>query len=953
MEHFPQDHDQAKDALDQQYKNSSLITSIFHSRVQQPEDRLIDCLQGALHHIISQESEEYSNVKGILESDDEEVVNLKNLSGGSKVDPSLNKATNKNLTGNNNVEKHPQDDHIEIVAAGTCRLQQGVPIPVVMDVILSINNSANRNVFQDSPCEAHHEKATDLDKPVFISHKSGKHDFIKRVNNRSKIKGFDIIHEDYEKAESADHVKSTPKALSDNNGDKDLSKVRNDASYSVNTNYSANGHGSSSNQEETNLKHSGKQEVTDVKCVDLPGSDTDDNGVDSQKVVTKGIVKDEDTSVKYQLQEESDIIGIKLNTDAENQSKNKRTDSDETSGNISGLFVHPRKDNEGADEVEKTISINDSKTQEKKIEANRSDLGIRDLEEEMSNQEHKITKLPRVSFKNVEVDEDSNTEDEHNVRSDCHGVKENILFAEDSTSEESVEKLSLQDLAFGMDGYKHFKLYAEIDKNIRVNELQDAKEALKMNYNWRAQQIDEIICVATEYYKNPKNSKAVSEWHELKKTVSVEKRSTVKSNTDIKFHLASLHEHRTIFTYILIAMQLVSVIVTCILGKLTYIGLEPKLELMTGVKTFMGTEMVHKWIPPNVWIGPSEKYLISIGALYAPCMREDYGIQIDLSKKGYKKTSILGCCEVASRNVAGTTTQSECVNITNGVGEWREGVVCSERPSGQNSVGHVLKPCCTGLQGECQLLSHKHCQFLEGSFHVNGHEHCSQVNCLSSVCGMGGFEPDHTHPWLPRDPIQWWRLPLSLVYHHGLIHAILVSLAQILLFRKIEQTLGWLRLIIVYLMTGLGGLLTAAIFSPYMPHVGGTSTVFGMAGLITAELVHYWHLVQKPAVELTKIFLLLVIFLMCGTLPYIDNYSIVSGFLLGFFCSVFFLPFMSFRQQQKHCRILLLCLGGPVIFLVYFVLFYVFYRVQTLEECSGCKLFNCVPYTKAMCDNLL
>lgn len=82
-----------------------------------------------------------------------------------------------------------------------------------------------------------------------------------------------------------------------------------------------------------------------------------------------------------------------------------------------------------------------------------------------------------------------------------------------------------------------------------------------------------------------------------------------------------------------------------------------------------------------------------------------------------------------------------------------------------------------------------------------------EVNCLSYVCGMGGLTPDPDRPWLPLDPIQWWRLPLSLVYHHGIIHALLVSVGQFLLFRKIERTLGWLRLIIVYLVTGLGGLL--------------------------------------------------------------------------------------------------------------------------------------------------
>ncbi|XP_021371859.1 inactive rhomboid protein 2-like [Mizuhopecten yessoensis] len=939
---------QETNVLDQQYEFGGMITSIFQSSEQASEEGLIDCLQDALQDIISQESEEYTIAKKTLEKDRSEVVDLKSLEPyGSDFGPSLDETVDEILTDSNSIRKCPQEVHVNIEIGEENNFQQEESIPTVSDFILSVNNSASRNVFQDSESGTCTDKTTTSDLPYHlrvVSENSEKSEnlIIKKTHNDSNSEDLDQTSEHYRITKSVSQTGVRFKSSSDVR-DTELGIIGKNINYSANTNYSANGQDSASKQEEEKKTNNGKMEAAGVNDSDPPGND-DDTAANPKPIITKeqGTRKDRDVTDQHNTPGEN--VGEKLNTKEKDPSQNEGESCYQTTGD-SG---NPRKDEgKDMDEVENVILIEDPKRKEHKFEENDQEIG-----NPQEERKHKH-------------DLDLNTESEHSVKNgrerqtvlkdnkdspDMPGANDSIHFAEDSTSEESVEKLSLKDLAFGNEGYKHFKLYAKIDKNIRVDELVEAKEALKMNYDWRIRQIDEIIDVAKAYYKNPKNSKAVTEWHELKKTVSVDKRSAVKSNTDIKFHLASLHEHRTIFTYILIVMQLVSVVVTCILGKLTFIGLEPKLELMAGMKTFIGTEMVHKWIPPNVWIGPSERYLISIGALYAPCMREDFGIQIDYSKEGYSKTSTLGCCEVAGRNVAGTTTLAECVNSTNGIGVWREGVLCSERPSGQNSVGHVLKPCCTGLRGQCQLLSHEHCQFLEGSFHVNGPEHCSQVNCLSSVCGMGGLEADPIQPWLPRDPIQWWRLPLSLVYHHGVIHAVLVSLAQVLLFRKIERTLGWLRLTIVYLMTGLGGLLTAAVFNPYVPHVGGTATVFGMAGLITVELIHYWHIVKKPAVELTKICGLLVVFLMLGTLPYIDNYSIVSGFLLGVICSVLFLPFLSFRQQQKHCRIVLLCVGGPLIFLVYFVLLYVFYKVQTFEECSGCKLFNCVPYTETMCD---
>lgn len=58
--------------------------------------------------------------------------------------------------------------------------------------------------------------------------------------------------------------------------------------------------------------------------------------------------------------------------------------------------------------------------------------------------------------------------------------------------------------------------------------------------------------------------------------------------------------------------QLVTCGVLIILGGLTDIGIEPKVVHKGDIQTFLGIETVHKWTAPNVWIGPSNAFIISM-----------------------------------------------------------------------------------------------------------------------------------------------------------------------------------------------------------------------------------------------------------------------------------------------------------------------------------------------------
>ena len=64
---------------------------------------------------------------------------------------------------------------------------------------------------------------------------------------------------------------------------------------------------------------------------------------------------------------------------------------------------------------------------------------------------------------------------------------------------------------------------------------------------------------------------------------------------------------------------------------------------------------------PNPFIGPSGAHLVSLGALFPPCIREDHALNVyqvqTLYPRPGRSGESLGCCEVPHLNIAGTTTE--------------------------------------------------------------------------------------------------------------------------------------------------------------------------------------------------------------------------------------------------------------------------------------------------------
>ncbi|XP_046373835.1 inactive rhomboid protein 1-like isoform X2 [Haliotis rufescens] len=483
----------------------------------------------------------------------------------------------------------------------------------------------------------------------------------------------------------------------------------------------------------------------------------------------------------------------------------------------------------------------------------------------------------------------------------------------------------------------------KIEYATELTRLEQVKEQTVSEYKWKIRTVEEVGEVAKAYYHDPAG-RGRRRWNELRREIAQHSKHSI---TDTRAKLATLTHYKPIFTYAVMMLQVLVLVVMISLNGMATVDAASGLHLQDNTRTFLGVETVDSRQQVNMWVGPSSSFFIGMGALLSVCMRDDHNLHMQGIAQNYSADNALGCCEVKTRNTAATTTQEECQSLTLGVGLWRE-VPCGQRQPGENYVEHVLKPCCTDERGTCLLLSNEHCSFLGGIFHEKEKEHCSQVNCPSEICQMGGMSSNIHKPWLPSS-FQWWRPLLSLVYTHGVVHLLLLLVAEWLLLRQVEMSAGCLRVAVIYFICGAAGGMCASVVSPYSPQVCTTAAVMSSLGVLHMELIEAWTLLTRPWLELVKIYGLLALALITGTLPLISNFAIITGFLTGHLSAVAFLPYINLRLWTKRTRVAAVFVSLALIFLLYFIIIYSFHHLQNLYTCEWCRNFECVEYAPHMC----
>lgn len=126
-----------------------------------------------------------------------------------------------------------------------------------------------------------------------------------------------------------------------------------------------------------------------------------------------------------------------------------------------------------------------------------------------------------------------------------------------------------------------------------------------------------------------------------------------------------------------------------------------------------------------------------------------------------------------------------------------------------------------------------------------------------------------------------WRLITPVFIHAGIWHIFVNMYSLYALGPAVERLFNSQRMLFVYLLSGVSGVILSLGFSP-RPSVGASGAIFGLLGSLGTFIYrHRNRLGQAGRLQLRQIVLVTVLNLGLGLMPMIDNWGHLGGLLAG------------------------------------------------------------------------
>jgi membrane associated rhomboid family serine protease len=152
---------------------------------------------------------------------------------------------------------------------------------------------------------------------------------------------------------------------------------------------------------------------------------------------------------------------------------------------------------------------------------------------------------------------------------------------------------------------------------------------------------------------------------------------------------------------------------------------------------------------------------------------------------------------------------------------------------------------------------------------------------------------------------EWWRLLTAMFLHYGLLHLGLNMMLLWQLGRYLEDKLGPVRFITLYLLAGLGGNVAAYVFTPpNQPTAGSSTAIFGL--VIAMFVVN-----RRLKLDVSALIPLLVInLLFTFTVPNISVAGHLGGLVAGGLVAV------AMAYAPANRRSLVQAVGSAAVFVI-------------------------------------
>ncbi|XP_010533713.1 PREDICTED: RHOMBOID-like protein 2 [Tarenaya hassleriana] len=254
-------------------------------------------------------------------------------------------------------------------------------------------------------------------------------------------------------------------------------------------------------------------------------------------------------------------------------------------------------------------------------------------------------------------------------------------------------------------------------------------------------------------------------------------------------------------------------------------------------------------------------------------------------------------------------------------------------------------------------------------------------NCVAGFLGRLSFQPLRENPLFgpssstleKMGALEWrkvvkehqgWRLITCMWLHAGVIHLLTNMLSLVFIGIRLEQQFGFIRVGMIYLMSGLGGSVLSSLFLQQSISVGASGALFGLLGAMLSELLTNWTIYANKAAALLTLVFIIAVNLALGMLPRVDNFAHIGGFLTGFLLGFVLLVRPQFgweesrvasygvRTKPKYnaCQYGLFITAALLLVLGLTVgLVMLFKGENGNKHCKWCHYLSCVPTSKWTC----
>nr|XP_043639960.1 RHOMBOID-like protein 2 [Erigeron canadensis] len=213
---------------------------------------------------------------------------------------------------------------------------------------------------------------------------------------------------------------------------------------------------------------------------------------------------------------------------------------------------------------------------------------------------------------------------------------------------------------------------------------------------------------------------------------------------------------------------------------------------------------------------------------------------------------------------------------------------------------------------------------------------------------------------------QAWRLVSCIFLHAGVVHLLANMLSLVFIGIRLEQQFGFIRVGILYMLSGIGGSILSALFITSNISVGASGALFGLLGAMLSELLTNWTIYANKAAALFTLVIIILVNLAVGMLPHVDNFAHIGGFITGFLLGFVLLLRPQFAwQERRHLPAEARSASKYTVYQYVFWLLSVIFLVVGFtvglvmlfkgengnKHCSWCHYLTCIPTSRWRCDN--